>query len=105
MIFTGDQWARLDAMADVVSSDGNAPMAAATVEGALARGTAILGQTDLPAERIVRAPQLRAVIDLDLIFRGLPPARLQSARRQTVSLMSSKPGRTYSEREVKRTPL
>jgi len=65
MIFTDDQWARLEAMADVVSSDGNAPMAAATVEGALARVTAILGQTDLPAERIERAPQLRAVINVE----------------------------------------
>jgi phosphoglycerate dehydrogenase-like enzyme len=65
MIFTDDQWARLEAMADVVSSDGNAPMAAATVDGALARVTAILGQTDLPAERIVRAPQLRGIINVE----------------------------------------
>ena len=65
MVFTDDQWARLDAMADVVSSDGNAPMAAATVEGALARVNALLGQTDLPAERIVRAPQLRAIINVE----------------------------------------
>ena len=64
MIFTDDQWARLDAMAKVVSSDGDAPMAAATVDGALPRVAAILGQTDLPAERIARAPQLRAVINV-----------------------------------------
>jgi phosphoglycerate dehydrogenase-like enzyme len=44
----------------------------------------------------------RILDDLDLIFRGLPPVRLQSARRQTVSLLNSKPGRTYSEQEAKR---
>jgi hypothetical protein len=47
----------------------------------------------------------RILDDLGLIFRGLPPARLQTARRQTVSLLNSKPGRTYSEREAKRTQL
>jgi len=65
MIFSDDQWPRLEAMADVVSSDGQVPMDAATVEGALARATAILGQTDLPRERIGRAPHLRAVINIE----------------------------------------
>jgi hypothetical protein len=37
--------------------------------------------------------------DLDLILRGLPPVRLQAARRQTVGLMRSKPGRSYKAGE------
>jgi phosphoglycerate dehydrogenase-like enzyme len=47
----------------------------------------------------------RILEDLTLIFRGLPPVRLQAAHRQTVSLLRSKPGRTYlepDEREQRR---
>jgi phosphoglycerate dehydrogenase-like enzyme len=65
MVFTDEQWTRLEAMADVTSSEGDAPMDAATVDGALARVTAILGQTDLPAERIGRAPYLRAIVNVE----------------------------------------
>ena len=54
MIFGEDQWARLEAMADVVGNDGDA---------ALPRVMAILGH--LPAERIGRAPHLRAVINVE----------------------------------------
>jgi phosphoglycerate dehydrogenase-like enzyme len=65
MIFSDDQWRRLEAIADLVSSDGIAPMDTVTVDRALPRVTAILGQTDLPAERIGRAQQLRAVINVE----------------------------------------
>src|SRR5438128_6342104 len=40
--------------------------------------------------------------DLALIFRDLPPVHLQAARGQTVSLLRSKPGQTYSEHEAMR---
>jgi hypothetical protein len=40
--------------------------------------------------------------DLALIFRDLPPVRLQPAQRPTVSLLRSRPGRTYSEHEATR---
>jgi hypothetical protein len=39
--------------------------------------------------------------DLALIFRDLPPVRLHPAQRQTVSLLRSRPGRTYTEHEGK----
>ena len=63
MIFGEDQWARLEATADVVGNDGDAAMDAATVDAALPRVTAILGY--LPAERIGRAPHLRAIINVE----------------------------------------
>ena len=37
------------------------------------------------------------VDDLALILRGLPPVRLQPARRETVAMMRSIPGRTYAQ--------
>lgn len=40
------------------------------------------------------------VDDALLILRGLPPVRLQAARRETVGRLRSKPGRTYAKDEV-----
>jgi hypothetical protein len=65
MIFTDEQWARLGAMAAVMSNDGVAPMDENTVDAALPRAVALLGQTDLPSARIDRAQQLRAVINVE----------------------------------------
>lgn len=65
MIFNSEQWARLNTMAAVVGTDGDAPMDTTTVDAALAHVMAILGQTDLPAERIGHAPKLRAVINVE----------------------------------------
>jgi len=41
------------------------------------------------------------VDDASLILAGLPPVRLQAARRETVGRMRSQPGRSYSKEEVK----
>ena len=38
--------------------------------------------------------------DALLILKGLPPVRLQAARRQTVGMLRSKPGRTYARGEL-----
>jgi len=65
MIFTDAQWARLEAMAELVAGEGDAPVPAEQVEAALPRVSAILGQTDLPAERLARAPRLRALINVE----------------------------------------
>jgi hypothetical protein len=39
------------------------------------------------------------VDDALLILAGLPPVRLQPARRETVGRMRSPPGRSYSKEE------
>jgi phosphoglycerate dehydrogenase-like enzyme len=65
MIFTDEQWARLEAMAELVYVDTDGPMDAGTVDRALERAVAVLGQTDLPTERIACAPNLRAVVNVE----------------------------------------
>jgi hypothetical protein len=35
--------------------------------------------------------------DLELILAGLPPIRMQPARRETVARYRSKPGRSYGK--------
>jgi phosphoglycerate dehydrogenase-like enzyme len=69
MIFDPAQWARLNAMAEVITADVDGPLPAALVEETLPRITAILGQTDMPAERIARAPNLKAIINVEGNFQ------------------------------------
>jgi phosphoglycerate dehydrogenase-like enzyme len=57
--------ARLDALGDVVVHEGAGRMPDAVLEAHLADTVAIVGQTDLDAERIARAPALRAVINVE----------------------------------------
>jgi phosphoglycerate dehydrogenase-like enzyme len=65
MIFSDAQWTRLQGMAEVVACEGDAPMEAARVEEALPCASIILGQTALPTERIMRAENLRAIINVE----------------------------------------
>lgn len=58
------QWQRLNEMAEVIE-DTAAPMSDAMVERWLPEAVAIIGQAALPAERIVRAPKLRALINVE----------------------------------------
>ncbi|MBE7209525.1 MAG: hydroxyacid dehydrogenase [Gluconacetobacter diazotrophicus] len=48
--------------------DGTGPMPAARAERLLPEVTLVLGQTDLPAERVARAERLRGVINLETNF-------------------------------------
>jgi phosphoglycerate dehydrogenase-like enzyme len=57
--------ARLDALGRVVVHEGPGRMPADVVEAHLADTVAIVGQTDLGAARIARAPALRAVINVE----------------------------------------
>ncbi len=56
--------ARLEALGRLVVSDAER-MPAAQVDAHLPEAVAIVGQTDLPAERLARAPRLRAVINVE----------------------------------------
>ena len=64
MIFRAVDRARLDALADVVSVDAGA-VPDAVVDQCLPHVVAILGQTPLSAERINRAENLRAVLNVE----------------------------------------
>lgn len=64
MILRAADRARLNTLADVVSVDSGA-VPDAIVDECLPRIVAILGQTPLPAERISRATNLRAVLNVE----------------------------------------
>jgi phosphoglycerate dehydrogenase-like enzyme len=57
--------ARLEALGDLVVHDGPGRMPAEVVEAHLPETVAIVGQTDLDAARIARAPKLRAVVNVE----------------------------------------
>jgi phosphoglycerate dehydrogenase-like enzyme len=57
--------ARLDALGDIVVHEGPGRMPGDVVEAHLAEAVAIVGQTDLDADRLARATRLRAVINVE----------------------------------------
>lgn len=64
MILTDEAWSELQAMADVVAWWDGGRMPDAMVDAQLPRVAIVIGQTHLPRERLERAPQLRAVINV-----------------------------------------
>jgi phosphoglycerate dehydrogenase-like enzyme len=88
MICDGSTRGRLQALGRLVVSD-SAPMPDAVVEKHLPEAVAILGQTDLPAERLERAPRLRAVINVEGNF--LPNVDYAAARERGVHVLVASP--------------
>ncbi len=64
-IFDAATRARLDALGDIAVHEGPGRMPDAIVEAHLPDTVAIVGQTDLDAQRIARAPALRAVVNVE----------------------------------------
>lgn len=64
LIFTDDDWRRLNADARVVWHEGGR-MPDAMVDEHIGEAALILGQTDLPRERLDRAAKLKAVINVE----------------------------------------
>lgn len=89
MIFSDAQLARLETMAEVVACDGDGPMDAARIDAALPRTIAILGQTDLPTERLARANNLRVVINVEGNF--LPNIDYETCFARGVEVLSIAP--------------
>jgi phosphoglycerate dehydrogenase-like enzyme len=58
---------RFDALGTIVAFDGG-PMPAALVEEHLPEVALLVGQTDMPAERLARAAELRAIINVETNF-------------------------------------
>jgi phosphoglycerate dehydrogenase-like enzyme len=65
MIFEPDDLRRLHALGEVVVHADGSRLAAADLEAALARAKVVIGQVDLPAERLSRMPNLRGVINVE----------------------------------------
>ncbi len=64
LIFTKELWERLEGAARIVARDGSR-MPDAMVDEHLGEAALVIGQTDLPAERLARAPRLKAVINVE----------------------------------------
>ena len=75
---------RLQGLGRLVIAD-RAPMPDEVVERHLPDAVAIIGQTDLPAERIERAPNLRAVINVEGNF--LPNVDYAAARARGIHVL------------------
>jgi phosphoglycerate dehydrogenase-like enzyme len=69
-IFDAGTRGRLDALGDVVVHEGPGRMPDELVEAQLPDTVAIVGQTELDAQRIARAPALRAVVNVEGNFLG-----------------------------------
>jgi phosphoglycerate dehydrogenase-like enzyme len=89
MIFAPDQRERLDALAQVIACDGEGAMPSAQVEAALPRVEIVIGQTDLPADRLARAPRLRAVINVEGNFQ--PNVDYPECQRRGIEVLSIAP--------------
>ena len=88
MICDGPTRARLEALGPlVVHEDG--PMPDAVVERHLPEVIAILGQTAMPAERLARAPELRAIVNVEGNF--LPNVDYTAALDRGVHVLNASP--------------
>jgi len=88
-IFDAEQMGRLHELAEVVTEDVDGRLPATLVDAALPRISAVLGQTDLPAERIARAPRLRAVINVEGNF--LPNVDAAACAARGIEILSVAP--------------
>ncbi len=89
MIFTEAQWARLGGMAEILACEGDAPMEAAEVDAELSRVAAVIGQTDLPRERIERAASLRAIVNVEGNF--FPNVDYEACFRRGIEVLGIAP--------------
>jgi len=85
MICDGPTRRRLETLGRLIVSDRE-PMPDAVVEQHLPDAVAIVGQTDLPAERLARAPNLRAVVNIEGNF--LPNVDYAAARERLAVLFT-----------------
>ena len=67
LILTPDMRARLEALGELVISEDK-PMPAEQVDALLPETVLIFGQTDMPKERLDRAPKLKAIINVESNF-------------------------------------
>jgi len=88
MICAPDVRARLEALGRLEVSDA-APMEAARVDALLPEAVALVGQTDLPAERIARAARLRVVINVEGNF--LPNIDYAACRARGIHVLCASP--------------
>ncbi len=88
MVYTVDAIAALDELGEVVSHFGSrAP--ASLVESVLPRVEIIIGQTDMPRERLDRAPKLRAILNVKANWE--PNIDYAEAQARGIHVLSAAP--------------
>lgn len=88
LMFTPEMRERLEAMADlVIHEDGRMPDA--MLDTALPRAAALIGQSDMPANRLDQAPHLRAIVNVEGNF--LLNVDYSACARRGVSVLSVAP--------------
>jgi phosphoglycerate dehydrogenase-like enzyme len=89
MICDAPTRARLEALGRVVAWEGDGRMPDALVDEHLPEAVALIGQTDLPAERVARAGRLRAVVNVE--GNLLPNVDYAACRARDVHVLVASP--------------
>jgi phosphoglycerate dehydrogenase-like enzyme len=88
LIFRPEQWERLQSLGTIISHE-RSRMPSEKVERYLPETVAILGQTDMPTERLNRAKKLRAILNVEGNF--LPNVDYESCFRSGVHVLAAAP--------------
>ena len=88
LIFRPQQWERLKAMARIIYAD-EGRLDPAIVERQLADVVAVVGQTDMPTERLSRAKNLKAILNVEGNF--LPNVDYETCFQKGVHVLAGAP--------------
>jgi phosphoglycerate dehydrogenase-like enzyme len=90
-IFDAPTRRRFEALGTIIGS-GDGPLSAATIDRDLPDAALLIGQTDMPAERIARAANLRAIINVETNF--LPNVDYEVCFEQGIHVLT--PGSAFA---------
>lgn len=65
MVFNDNEWARISSLGRVVVHDKQSRLSDAALEGALQEATVIVGQINLPKERLAQCRNLKAIFNIE----------------------------------------
>lgn len=88
LIFRQTQWQRLQSLGRIVCHDEN-PIPSEIFDRHLPDAVAVIGQTDLPAERLERATKLKAILNVEGNFK--PNVDYDACFRTGVQVLSAAP--------------
>lgn len=88
LIFRDEVLQRFHALGNIIEYEGDR-MPAGMVEEHLQEAVAIVGQTDMPAERLFRAPRLKAILNVEGNF--LPNIDYQACFRSGIHVLAAAP--------------
>ena len=88
LIFRSEQWERLKTLGHIVHSD-QGRLDAKTFETHLPDATVLIGQTDMPTERLKRAKNLRAILNVEGNF--LPNVDYETCFQKGIHVLAAAP--------------